>query len=511
MRLDYTPTRFIASCSIAERDDVERTGFLWCSTNKHWYTLRPGIALKLKDYASESAKRKFNQLLIQRSPFTGAIPHPKNQTPPTFQLEGARYITSQNRSYIAGDPGVGKTIIAALATNALQVPTVYICPPFLVSNVQEEFSKWTNRKIERWSDVGLNWRPTTRSLLLVPDSRIATDESLPLALARLSGKRALFIVDEAHRFKTRETARSLTLYKKILPRNARTRIAYLSGTPTPNRLAELYPVLNHSAPECIDFMSYAEFGDEYCNGELDWRNKEEYVGGDERAAIRLGRRIIGPFMKRYRKRDVLPELPEKTESLIFVGDELPPQLTELNADLLRQFSPQDLMKAEILKEHPAAKHIATYRRLLGEAKIKPGGDYLEHLLSRGNSVLVFTMHSKVNTALEMRFKKYNPLTITGAVATEERLPRVKRFQNGESKLLLMNLKAGGIGYNVTRADKTVLFEYSWCPADNDQAIDRVHRIGRDRHVNGEYLVFRNSLDRSVVEKCVEKNRITKHI
>jgi SWI/SNF-related matrix-associated actin-dependent regulator 1 of chromatin subfamily A len=507
MRVSYTGRDFICHCSFEERHIPKDAGFRWSGEHQTWYTPSHGIAQRLVGFADESAKKEITRVCLSISDWTGVIPYPVHLHPKPFQIkQAAPFALSRNRSYLALDPGLGKTICAALIHNALNsMFTIYICPPFLMANVEEELKKWClpGKKIRRYGSKDTN-PGQMLDVIIIPDSLLSREKLIEdIQVARARYPEILLIVDEAHRFKNESAERTKALFSHYVP-NA-TRVVFLSGTPMPNRPMELYPILSNCAPELIGFMSRFEYGRRYCagfRGQWGW----DFSGASN--VPELAGKVVGTFMLRLRKKDVLPELPEKSEELVFIDDELPPTLSDMNTKLLARYSPEDLMKGKIGDEH-----VSTYRRLLGSAKVQAAAKYIQFLLEQGDeALLVFAIHKDVIAELAHALRGFDPLVITGMVEKDERFRIAKEFQsNRKRRLLLLNIAAGGVGFNLTKATRVVFAEFSWCGADNDQAIDRAHRIGQDQKVLAQYLVHRNSIDRTVMEVVLRKKEITQHV
>jgi SWI/SNF-related matrix-associated actin-dependent regulator 1 of chromatin subfamily A len=316
-------------------------------------------------------------------------------------------------------------------------------------------------------------------------------------------------IDEAHRFKNDTAGRTKVIFgdkKKEGIAKWFDRVYYLSGTPMPNRPMELYPVLSNSAPETIDFMDRFKYGIKYCAGhknEFGW----DFSGASD--VTELASKVIGKFMIRMRKDEVLKELPPKTEELVLIGDNLTPKLAEIDSKILKTFSPQDLMNGRLGDGEEL--HLMTYRKELGIHKAPLAGKYIESLLEdTDENILVFAIHKDVIYHLQTCLEKYNPLVITGDTAMKVRHDVVQRFQDasGGHRLFIGNIQAAGTGLTLTKASRVVFAEFSWVPADNDQASDRAHRIGQRDNVFVQYLVFQNSIDRTVIETILRKKKVT---
>jgi SWI/SNF-related matrix-associated actin-dependent regulator 1 of chromatin subfamily A len=505
MRLTYQDTRYIFICSYDDRHRPKAAGFRWDPHLQRWVTPSSGIASRLLEFADEKAKNELERTSLTRTEWRGAIPHPEGLKPKPFQLDAVKFALERNRSYLALEAGLGKTICAALMRNALLTQTLYICPPFLAANVEEEFLKWgtSGIRVARFGKLSEQiW--AAANVILLPDSLLAREHARDFIRAWVkTANPGLLIVDEAHRFKNDSAERTKALFQIYFPLFPK--VVFLSGTPMPNRPRELFPVLSNAAPQLIDDMSKLEYGIKYCAGH------QGKWGWDDSGATNveeLAKKVVGPFMRRVRKKDVLPELPPKTEELVFIDEELPAELLELSRKILKEQSPVDLMKGRIGDEH-----VATYRRKLGTLKVPPALEFLRFVLEENDdALLIFAIHKETIAALAAGLKNFHPLTITGDVASDERFRRAKAFQaNPKHRALILNIQAGGIGFNLTKASRVVFVEFSWCGADNDQAIDRAHRIGQDEKVVAQYLVHRNSIDRDVMETVLRKKESTQYV
>lgn len=502
LRVVFTGGRFICHCSFNERHYPKDAGFRWDQQACQWYTPSHGVAHRLVRFADESAKREIQRKLLTIEDWTGAIPYPPKLTPKDFQIKiAAPYVLARNRSYLAADPGMGKTIIAALVWNALQARTLYTCPPHMVANVEEEFRKWCvgTPLIAR---VGRDDWVEEADIVVMPDSLVTRENSVTKAYRIGCEKGSTLIIDEAQRFKNVASARTKVLYEHYTPRFKR--VIFMSGTPMPNRRPmELYPMLAHCAPETIGFMSRFDFGLRYCGGYRDGRGHWDFSGRTN--FPELMSKVTDKFMLRLRKRDHLKELPPVVSEIVFIDDDEPPVLASMSARMLKRYSPSDLLKAELGDEH-----VSTYRKKLGEAKAEAAAQFIRGELEGGDEAfLVFAIHKAAIEKLTHALRAFDPLVITGDVEKDKRFGIAKLFQSDRRRrLLILNIQAGGIGFNLTKASRVVFAEFSWVPDDNQQAIDRADRIGQTQDVLAQYLVYRNSFDRDVLEAGMKKVRGT---
>lgn len=422
------------------------------------------------------------------SPVSQGSPRPPFHPPALraypFQIEAARFALSRSKSYLALDPGLGKTIVAALILNQLPGATAfYVCPPFLTSNTQAEFKKWC-------------FDPR---LVLIPDSRLTKPETLRALFAAINGtagKKILFI-DEAHRFKNEKAQRTRALFQKIYSKFDR--VVFMSGTPLPNsRPIELWPILHNVRPIAFQGMSFFQFAKRFCGafrGPFGW----DFSGFTNRKEFKD--RLTSSFMIRIKK-DVLT-LPPKREGLLTVGKNLPAMVSSLEKRILKHYSPEDLIRGKIGAE---GEHLSTYLRLLGKHKLKYVIPYVESLLEETReNLLIFTLHRDVLTGLAETFKEYRPLVISGDTPSKDRQGIVKEFsENVDRRIFLGNIRACGVGFTINKASRVLFVEFSWTDGENVQAADRAHRIGQDKSILVQYVVLAGSIDRARMETLLRK-------
>lgn len=416
---------------------------------------------------------------------------PEGLTPFDFQLRAVHFALQRENTYLALDPGLGKTIIAALILNKLQetkpAKAYFICPPFLTTNVDAEFSRWCLNK----------------NLFLIPDSMLAKKEVIAKIkddFSKFKGQKILF-VDEAHRFKNEKALRSKALF--MVARHF-SRVVFLSGTPLPNsRPVEIWPIVSRFAPDVFggNFFAYAK---RYCGAFKDtfgWK----FDGFTNKSEFKT--RLTKSFMLRLRK-DVLT-LPDKIEGILTVGENLPPIVSGLERKILAHYTKEDLTESKIAETlGKGALHISEYLKHLGEYKLKYVFPYIEHLLyNTHENILIFAHHKQVIEQLSLWLKNFQPCIITGATPVKERDAIIKDYQNNRNRRVFIgNIQACGVGFTLTKATRVLFVEFSWRDGDNIQASDRAHRIGQNASVLVQYVVLKDSFDAKRMQILLTKRQ-----
>lgn len=445
---------------------------------------------------------------------------PKGRELKNYQWLAVQFALEEKDCYLGLDPGLGKAVCAVALATLLGQPMVIVTPPFLVQNLTREFSRWAPEiTVAAYRKSGLEL--SDLEVLIVPDSILTRPEVgrvledfVKLHRVRRNIQ-ATLIVDEAHRFKEDGSQRSKALYDEIAPLFDR-RIL-MSGTPMPNRAMELYPVLSRFAPEAIENMSYWDFGKAYCDPKrkvIGWdkflgkpKTRWEFKGSSNMRD--LAARVIYPsgrYMLRVKK--TMVKLPPKVEEIFVLSGTLSARVYAMQADLFKKYKKaDDLVRAAL--ETKGATSVPTYRRLLALEKVKPAAEYVSALLEETEeSILVFGIHIEALERLASALKKYKPFLITGATPVDRRQEMVDEFQSSGlgRRLFLGNILAMGVGLTLTKATRVLMFEASWVPAENDQAIDRAHRIGQEETVLAQYMVYAGSVDEKVLESNFEKRK-----
>ncbi len=471
--------------------------------------LKPNEAAQFRKHADANAERIFNKLMLRAMPFpSGGLLTPKDRTLLPFQeTQGVPFILSQNRTYLAHQPGLGKSAQAITAVNSRPGKTLIICPSFLKTTWVREITKWT------YSDFPF--------VQIVPESEkqfvfdwggdyiIVSDAMLAKAwvMAGVAAAKFKYIfIDEAHRFKNPESARSVALFGgkrgKVVSRGLIydvDTVCALSGTPMLNKPIELWSILYAMAPETIDFMSYNSFGFRYGNAFQDDRGHWHFSGSSNEKELKA--RIMPKFMQRIRKEDVLTDLPDKVREVV-VMDEDPRHVDAIKFDqeLSKKMKLNNFERLETMGEYASMRHEN------GISKVPWVAAMIRELITNNEdeSIILFAHHRDVVERLSFHLAYYAPRVINGGVKSEERTAIQDAFQSGKCRLLIGNIDAMNLGLTLTRATRVVFCEYAWTPALNEQAEDRAHRIGQRDSVFVQYVVLPNSIDERILTALLKK-------
>ncbi|MDB5709887.1 MAG: hypothetical protein JWL96_1957 [Sphingomonas bacterium] len=404
---------------------------------------------------------------------------------------------------LADDMGLGKTVQALAhitklkAAGALENPAMIVCPTSVLPNWQAELARFAPQlSVLSWygtarktaaHELGEHDVILTSYPLLVRDIEILRKESF-----------GLIIHDEAQMLKNPKTAS----FKAARLMMARQTIA-LTGTPVENRLTDAWSLMELVTPGLL--------------GTIDQFNRtvaRPITRDNDAGAKAILARRLRPFMLRRTKDQVAGELPAKTEI---------PELIELGgAQLARYESTRLLMRKKVRDEIARVglmrshivfldallklRQICCDPRLLAgqegsakdSAKLSRLMEMLPELLAEGRRVILFSQFTSMLDLIkpELSARDISFSEIRGD--TRDRVGPVSAFQAGEVPVILVSLKAGGTGLNLTAADTVILYDPWWNPAVEAQAIDRAHRIGQTRPVFVHRLIAQGTIEEKIL-------------
>ena len=232
------------------------------------------------------------------------------------------------------------------------------------------------------------------------------------------------------------------------------------------------------------------------------------------------KRLVEPFILRRLKSAVLTDLPEKTEVTLSV--ELGPnERTAYEAcriKALEALEGNEDDRISILAELTRLRRFCSHPSLVlpeftESAKLETLKDLLSDLKGAGHRALIFSQFTDY-LAIVRRLLEEQGWTcqyLDGTTPIAERAKAVDSFQAGEGDFFLISLKAGGTGLNLTAANYVVLLDPWWNPAVENQAADRVHRIGQKNPVTVYRLIAAKTVEERVLELHAEKRRIAEDV
>ncbi len=424
---------------------------------------------------------------------------------------------------LADEMGLGKTIqVITLLLEAKEraqeektklLPSLIVCPASLVYNWLAEIKRFA----PGLQAIGIVGDAQKRMELLTQD--IAVDvlvtsyDLLRRDMEWYENKQFRFqVIDEAQFIKNQSTKNAQSV-KQI---SAQAKFA-LTGTPIENRLSELWSIFDYLMPGYM--FSYAQFKRDL---------ETPIVREDDEAAHKRLQHMIAPFVLRRRKKDVLSELPEKLERVVFA--ELEGEQKKLYAATrarllgqLEETSDEDYRtsKIQILAELTKLRQICCAPGLLYEnytgnnAKLETCMELVGEAVAAGHKILLFSQFTSMLEMIQERLTSegITYITLTGETSKERRQELVAEFQAEDSEIsvFLISLKAGGTGLNLTAADVVIHYDPWWNVAAQNQATDRTHRIGQTNVVSVHKLIMDGSIEEKILELQDAKYKLAEDV
>lgn len=403
---------------------------------------------------------------------------------------------------LADDMGLGKTLqmIAYLCTRKGMTHLV-VCPASLVYNWEAEFEKFAPG-MRLCLMLGTS---AERQMLLEHymeyDVVITSYDLLKRDIANYEGKHfGCEIIDEAQYIKNVSTQAA----KAVKAVESRNRFA-LTGTPIENRLSELWSIFDYLMPGYL--FSYKYFKENF-------EEKIVQKTKDEPRILNKLHAMIRPFLLRRLKKDVLNDLPDKMEEVVYSRFE-PAQeklyrATEKNIVMnLKKQSKKEVKenKLQILAELTKLRQICCDPQLYygdyreGSAKLEACMELVESARSGGHKILLFSQFASMLEILAQELEKRDIryFLLRGSTTKRKRKDMVEQFQAGEAEVFLISLKAGGTGLNLTAADVVIHYDPWWNMAAQNQATDRTHRIGQKNPVTVYKLIMKDTIEERILK------------
>ena len=437
------------------------------------------------------------------------VEYPKlNATLRDYQKYGykwLKYLTDNNLgACLADDMGLGKTLQAiALLSNLHEEKkkkSMVIMPKSLIYNWENEIKKFAPKlKVGVYYGINRDFSSLKKvDVILTTYGTIRNDiENL------LEHKFDLLILDESQNIKNINSQTT----KAVLLLNAKKRVA-LSGTPIENNLLELYSLFRFLNPEM--FGSVQRFTNSYI------LPIQKY---SDISTIEELKKKIYPFLLRRVKKEVLEDLPDKIEKLVYVdmNDEhrrFYEERRKYYYSLLEKntSSQGNFDKFFVLQAINELRHIVSSPELESKKIISSKKEVLiENVIEaieNNHKVLVFVNYlSSIESICDsLKENKIKYLKMTGQ--TKDRQNLVDKFQNDSRyKVFVMTLKTGGVGLNLVSADTIFIYDPWWNTTVENQAIDRAYRLGQDKTVFAYKMIMRNTIEEKILKLQEIKNKL----
>lgn len=421
---------------------------------------------------------------------------------------------------LADDMGLGKTIqIIALfnylrETNETNKPNLLIVPASLLSNWKSEIQKFApdlSYFIAHTSENKLS-NNTDNKFIYNYDFIITTYSLTHRYFSLFDIKWNCIILDEAQAIKNSKTRQTKTI-KKL---NALRKFV-LTGTPIENRLSDLWSLFDFINPGLLGSSN------EFKSFVLEMQQKAE-------GYVRL-KNIISPFILRRLKTDksIIKDLPNKIEMKVYADmtkqqvilySQLVNKLKGLLNESKNNFSRKGLILSFLMKfkqvcnhpDHLTGKNIYNPKESGKFIRIK---EICETILEKRERLLVFTQFKEIIHPLKTYLDKifqHPGLVLHGSTPVRKRKELVNTFQSSQYvPFMILSLKAGGVGLNLTKANHVIHFDRWWNPAVENQATDRAFRIGQTKNVVVHKFITKGAVEEKIDKIIESKTKLANEV
>ena len=440
-----------------------------------------------------------------------------------YQVDGVKWLDRLRSMHLNGiladDMGLGKTLQAIIAVTQHKMDhpkshSLIVCPTSLVYNWKEEFAKF-NPKLRI---LPIDGNPNQRKKLLneiknydivitsytLLQKDIEFYKTIPFGYA---------ILDEAQHIKNRSTRNALSV--KMIQAVHR---LILTGTPIENSLDEIWSLFDFLMPGLLS--SYDRFVEKYIR-----QTSSTAQGGKN---IENLKRKVAPFILRRMKKDVLEDLPPVSEIIYHC------HLSELQQELYRSYAASareelsqlvkkegfDRIQIHVLATLTRLKQICCHPAIFAKDQAESGDsskyemliELLQTLMEGRHKTVIFSQYTRMLNIIRCDLQKQGIRFEYLDGSSKNRLSIVKKFNEDQNiPIFLVSLKAGGSGLNLVGADTVIHYDMWWNPAVENQATDRVHRLGQKNSVSSYKLITLNTIEEKILDLHKRKKGLVKEV
>ncbi len=437
-----------------------------------------------------------------------------------YQKNGYRWLRTLEAfkfgGILADDMGLGKTlqviaVLLAAKQEGREGVSLVVAPASLVFNWGEELRRFAPELKFVLVTGTQGERRNKLEAYREADVLVTSYDLLKRDTELYEGKEFLYqIIDEAQYIKNHQTVAA----KAVKVINSQIRYA-LTGTPIENRLSEIWSIFDYLMPGFL--YKYEVFRRDF---------EAPIIKNQDEAAMERLKKMTSPFILRRLKRDVLKDLPDKIEKIHYVKFEKKQQeLYDAQVVHMRQqIAGQDKAefqknKIQILAELTRLRQVCCDPSLCfenykgGSAKLEACIELVERAAEGGHKILLFSQFVSMLEIIrqELAKRELSFYMISGETSKEKRLKLVKKFNEDDTRVFLISLKAGGVGLNLTGADVVIHYDPWWNLAVQNQATDRAHRIGQDKKVTVYQLIAKGSVEEKIRKIQESKKELLEEI
>lgn len=465
------------------------------------------IYLDSLNYSIINTNNLFNELINKFNNYKNIDINVDNKILRDYQVTGVKWLYNIYKcgfgGILADEMGLGKSIQLIYFIKQIlkekKCKILIVSPTSLIYNWENEFNKFGSE---------LNYQVIAENKLKRNELLHNTDADILITtygLVRqdldeyLKINFELVVIDEAQNIKNPNAL----MTKAIKSINANTKIA-LTGTPLENNVLELWSIFDFIMPGYL--ASINKFTKKY--------NLKD-VNEEELNKLNSLNKQIKPFILRRMKKNVIKDLPDKIENNIYIDlnenqkKVYAAQVNKTNQEIDEIIEKEGFDKArfKILQLLTKLRQICIDPKIVfenyngGSSKIEYLVSLVKEIIANEHKILLFTSYKTALDIVNKEFDNNNISTyiIDGGTPSKKRMELVNKFNNDDTNVFLIMLKAGGTGLNLTSADVVIHLDLWWNPQVENQATDRAHRIGQLNTVEVIKLICKGTIEERILE------------
>ena len=473
------------------------------------------VVLDLEKYYNIDILKDLKEKLLGYRAWTRLV---KNNTPESaddrlrdYQAVDANFLKARSVAAVFNEQRTGKTPTTLIAVKDKLKKGIIVCPAGLKLNWQREIKVWLGKE-----SVVIKGTPKVRKGLYEAFNRstygilIVSYETLRADFGTLFPPKHydVLIVDEAHRLRNFKTKQSKALYHASL---FAANIYALTGTPAVNHPSDVYGILKLLRP--TKYKSYWQFIERY------FGSVDGYFG-KEILDIRKDRldeftNMLNDISVNRKRKDVMTWIPKITNRTIPLEFDTKQERHYKRAlkEFLYGLEGDEKDIPNTLAQLTRLRQICVDPHLLELDGASPKTDFIKEFLDDNTgSVIIFSSFTSYLNHLATVVD--GAALLTGEQTQAEKQAAIDAFQRGERRVLLANIRAGGVGFTLDRADTIIFADRSYNPVDNEQAADRFVPTNPDVEYGAKEIIdltIKNSIEEGINKLLAEKKNIISYV
>lgn len=473
------------------------------------------VVLLLEKYYNIDMLKDLKEKLTEYRAWVHAVKKDNTNTIDTrlrpYQIADANFIKGRKYAAVFNEQRTGKTPTTLIAIKDKLKKGIIVCPAGLKLNWQREIKLWLGKE----SVIVKGTQTDRKSLYEAFNSQtygilIMSYEMLRSDMGTLFNTKGIdvLVVDEAHRLRNFKTKQSKALYHlSVLSDN----VYALTGTPAVNHPSDVYGILKLLRP--TKYKSYWQFVDRY------FGSTEGYFGR-EIHDIRKDRldeftQMLNDISVNRKRKDVMTWIPKITKRTIELEFDAKQERHYKRAlkEFLYGLEGDDKDIPNTLAQLTRLRQICVDPKLLELDGESPKTDFIKEFLDDNTgSVIIFSSFTSYLNHLATVVD--GAALLTGEQSQAEKQAAIDAFQRGERRVLLANIRAGGVGFTLDRADTIIFTDRSYNPVDNEQAADRFVPTNPDVEYGAKEIIdltIKNSIEEGINKLLSDKQNIISYV